>query len=325
MENVLVTGGAGYVGSTLVPMLLEKGYKVSIFDKMLFENNHYSLLSPVQGHSLTQHPNFGEFIKGDTRDERKIKEAVKSKDYVVHLAAIVGAPACNKDKEFAYGTNVNGTKNIINNLSKNQKMIFASTGSVYGKVELMCSEDSPLNPQSIYGTSKLEAERMSLEKGAIAYRFATAFGLAPRLRTDLMPNDFTQKLVNNHALDIFESNARRTFIHVNDIARSYVFGIENFDKMSGEAYNVGNESMNLTKKELATKIGDKVKEKIGTNIRIWNEEGRKDPDQRDYEVSYEKIKSVGRGFTPKISLEEGIEELINFFSLYEVKNPFSNV
>jgi len=325
MEKVLVTGGAGYVGSTLVPMLLEKGYKTSVLDKMLFENNHYSLLSPVQGHSLTQHPNFDKFIKGDTRDENLIKDSIKDKDYIIHLAAIVGAPACNKDKNLAYSINVEGTKNITKNLSKNQRMVFASTGSVYGKVELMCSEDSSLNPQSLYGSSKLEAEKLSLEKGAVAYRFATAFGLAPRLRTDLMPNDFTQKLVNNRALDIFESNARRTFIHVNDIASSYVFAIENFEEMSGQAYNVGNESMNLTKMDLAKKIQLKIKELLGFDTRIWSEEGRKDPDQRDYEVSYEKVQSVRRGFAPKISLEEGIEELINFFSLYELKNPFSNV
>ena len=158
MKKILVTGGAGYIGSTLVPMLLQEGYEVSIIDNLLYENNHSFFLTPVDGTTLLRHPNFKKFVKGDIRNVEQIKEALENQDYIIHLAAIVGAPACNKNPELAKTTHIDGTRNILNNMTSNQKLIFASTGSNYGKVDGICYEDTPLNPLTLYGKTKTEAE-----------------------------------------------------------------------------------------------------------------------------------------------------------------------
>ncbi|MFA5953751.1 MAG: NAD(P)-dependent oxidoreductase [Candidatus Pacearchaeota archaeon] len=322
-ERVLVTGGAGYAGAVLVPMLLDKGYNVIVLDKMIHENSYNFLLSNQGGHNLLSNPNF-KFFKGDIRDTGLIKKLITEVDSIIHLAAIVGEPAARRNKFETEDINVNGTKNIIDNLSKNQKIIFASTGSVYGQVDEMCLESTAPNPLGIYGNTKLQAEQMVLNYGGTAYRFATAFGLSPRLRIDLLPNDFTNKLVNQRSIDLYEVNARRTFIHVTDMARSYLFALENYKNMQGEPYNLGNESMNLTKIDLARKISKEIKGILGFEPRIWENEGEKDPDQRDYEVSYKKIQSINKGFYTEVGLEKGIQELVRFFSNFQQKNPFTN-
>jgi len=328
IKNVLVTGGAGYIGSTLVPMLLDSGYKVTVFDMLLYENNHQFFLTPFNGTTILRHPNFKGFIKGDIRNIETVRKAVKDQDFIIHLAAIVGAPACNKNPELAKTTHIDGTRNILQSMAPNQKLVFASTGSNYGKVDGICYEDTPLNPLSLYGTTKTEAERMVLEAGHVGYRFATAFGLSPRLRLDLLLNDFSHRMTQDRHLDVYEANVRRTFIHVSDIARALIFAIENYDSMKGQAYNIGNESMNISKGKVAEVIKKIIEEKCGCKVNLWTEEGdsRFDPDKRDYEVSYEKIQKVGSGFKTKISLEEGIGELVEYFAkAFELKNPYSNV
>jgi len=325
MERVLVTGGAGYVGSVLVPKLLEDNYKVTILDNFIHENSYAGLTSRVQGKSILNHPNFEKVIYGDVRDKRVAKSALEGKDYIIHLAAIVGAPACDKNKELASSTNLEGTLNLLSLKDKNQRFIFASTGSNYGKVDGICTEESPLNPLTVYGISKTKAEGRVLEEGGVAYRFATAFGVSPRFRLDLLPNDFANRLVNQRHLDIYEADVKRTFIHVSDMTRAFIFGIENFDSMKNNAFNVGDESMNLSKRDVADKISKKVKESLGFEPYVWYNAEGEDPDKRDYHVSYKKIKGISDGFSTEVNFDEGIEELINFIPLIKFKNPFSNV
>jgi nucleoside-diphosphate-sugar epimerase len=328
MKKILVTGGAGYIGSTLVPMLLQEGYEVSIIDNLLYENNHSFFLTPVDGTTLLRHPNFKKFVKGDIRNVEQIKEALENQDYIIHLAAIVGAPACNKNPELAKTTHIDGTRNILNNMTSNQKLIFASTGSNYGKVDGICYEDTPLNPLTLYGKTKTEAEKMILDSGHVGYRFATAFGLSPRLRMDLLLNDFSHRMTKNRHLDVYESNAKRTFIHVQDIARALIFAIENYEEMAGQVYNVGDEVMNVTKGGAAELIKAVIKKQLDVNVNLWTEKGdsRFDPDKRDYEVSYAKIQNVASGFNTTISFDEGVDELVEYYTkAFELKNPYSNI
>lgn len=307
--NVLVTGGAGYVGSVLVPKLLEKGYKVRVVDNMMY--GVPSLLP------CFINPNF-EFIRGDVRDEKVMREALEGADVIIHLAAIVGAPACQRDEKLAWEVNYEATALLDELRDKDQTVIFASTGSVYGKVDGICTEETPINPLSTYGVTKARAEERLLSSGnVIVYRFATAFGLSPRLRLDLLPNDFTFQAVKNRSLIVYERHFRRTFIHVTDMARAFLFALENMDKMRDEVYNVGNESMNYTKEEVALKIKEKV------DFYLYFADIGSDPDKRDYEVSYEKIRRLG--FETKVTMDQGIDELIRGFQMLTLRTPYRNV
>ncbi|OGG72643.1 epimerase [Candidatus Kaiserbacteria bacterium RIFCSPLOWO2_01_FULL_53_17] len=308
--KILVTGGAGYIGSVLVPELLKAGHKVRVLDSLIYNQN------PLLLHFIDE--NF-EFIKDDIRNVEAVKKAVAGVDVIIHLAAIVGAPACKRDPKLAEEVNYTGTVNIVNACTDSQKFFFASTGSVYGKVEGICTEDIPTNPLSEYGDTKLRAEQAVMQAGnAIAYRFATAFGLAPRLRLDLLPNDFVAKALREKYLLIYDKDFKRTFVHVRDIVRAYIFGIEHFDAMKNEVYNVGSEKMNRTKEEIA----NLVRERIPFEIE-YAEKGIPDPDQRDYEVSYQKI--ARHGFDTEISLEKGIQELIDGLNALPEQGRFSNV
>ncbi len=293
--KILVTGGAGYIGSVLVPELLKKKHQMRVLDSLIYHEN------PLLGHFMED--GF-DFIKGDVRDVETVEKAVEGVDVIIHLAAIVGAPACKKNPRLAEEVNYQGTVNINIARTKNQKMFFASTGSVYGKVEGICSETSETNPLSEYGTTKLRAEQAVMKSGnAIAYRFATAYGLAPRMRLDLLPNDFVATAIRTKNLIVYDKDFMRTFVHVRDIARAYLFGIENFAKMKNQVYNIGSEKMNKTKGDIAEMIRAKVPVEI-----FYASKGIPDPDQRDYEVSYAKISK--HGFQPKISFDKGIDELI---------------
>ena len=308
--KILVTGGAGYVGSVLIPELLKKGHEVRVLDNLMYAQA--SLLP------FFIDDNF-EFIKGDIRDSKTVKKAVDGVDMLIHLAAIVGAPACKKDEKAAESINCQGTANLDNARDDSQKLIYASTGSVYGALREVCTEESPTKPLSIYGRTKLEAEKQVMQSdNVITYRFATGFGLSSRLRLDLLLNDFVLNALKNRYLVIYDKDFKRTFIHVKDMVRSYIFGIEHFDRLKNEIYNVGSEKMNYTKEEIA----EILKEKIDLEL-YYADNGIPDPDQRNYEVSYQKIRD--NGFETIISLEEGIEEIIKGSQMLYFKNPYSNV
>lgn len=308
--KVLVTGGAGYVGSVLIPHLLERGYKVRVLDSLM----HGGLgLLP---HCLN--PNF-EFIRGDIRDPEAVRDAVWDADVIIHLAAIVGYPACKKNAQLAEEVNLGGTLNLDRARSKSQMMIFASTGSNYGHVpEGICTEETPLNPLTLYGVTKTEAEKRLLESGnVIVYRFATAFGLSPRLRLDLMINDFVYQAVVNRQLIVYEKEFRRTFIHVRDMAQSFLFAIDHAAQTRDGVFNVGSESVNLTKEDVALMIREKV------NYFLHFADIDKDEDQRNYSVSFSRIRNLG--FELTVSVEQGIDELMRGFQLISIPNPYSNV
>lgn len=308
--KILVTGGAGYVGSVLVPELLSAGHQVRVLDNLMFGGQ--SLLP------FFAHPHF-EFVKGDILDEATVRQCVKDADVIIHLAAIVGYPACKKDPNLAKDVNVFGSRIIDRARSKSQPVLFASTGSNYGAlVGDVCTEETPLNPLTIYGQTKTQAEQSFLDSGSvICYRFATAFGLSPRLRLDLLVNDFVYKAMKERNLIIYEKTYKRTFIHVRDIARSFMFALENLDTMMDNVYNVGSESMNYSKEEVALKIKEKI------DFYLHFADIGKDEDQRNYEVSYKKINSLG--FETTVDLDQGIEELMRGYQVIEVRNPYSNV
>lgn len=308
--KILITGGAGYIGTSLIPMLLSRGDDVTVFDSLLFGGN---ALIP-----FFRFNNF-HFIKGDVRDKAALAEAVAGKDIIIHLAAIVGFPACRENPSLAYSTNVEGAQNLVDVVSPSQFVLVGSTGSNYGALEdAMCTEETPLNPLSIYGKTKTEAERIIMEKGdATAYRFATAFGISPRLRLDLLVNDLTYQAVKQKYLVVYEAHFMRTFIHVHDIARSFVFAIDHMREMKGEVYNMGNESMNASKKDIC----DMIEQKTGAYVHYAGV--GEDADKRNYTVSYKKVRDVG--FETTVTIEDGIDELIRAFAAVKVTNPFTNI
>lgn len=301
VEKILVTGGAGYAGAILVDKLLDEQYKVRVLDNLMYgQSCHLPFFI---------NKNF-EFIWGDIRDEKTVSNALKDVDIILHLAAAVGAPFCSSNPKLAKEINVEGTKNLNSLRSNNQPLIYASTGSNYGKLDELCTEKSPLNPTSIYAKTKCQAEKETLDKGnAVALRFATAFGVSPRFRYDsLLINDFVYQACRTKQLVVYEADAKRTFIHVRDMVDSYLFTLNNLDKMRDEIFNVGSEKMNCSKKDIALKIKEKVP------LHLFFAEIAEDEDKRNYVVSYEKIRKIGIGFETKISLDEGIEELINAFT-----------
>lgn len=307
--KVLVTGGAGYVGTTLVPQLIVKNYDVTVFDNLLFGGDY---ILP-----FFRYRNFN-FIEGDIRDEDAVWNACKSADIIIHLAAIVGYPACRKEPDLAKSVNIDGTRNIIKATSRNQIIIYASTGSNYGAVEDICTEETPLNPLSLYGQTKTLAEKMLMEdRTTIGYRFATAFGVSPRMRLDLLINDFTYKAITQGYMVVYESHFMRTFIHVHDMGRAFIFGIENQDKMKNNIFNVGSETMNYSKKDICEMI------KSQTDFYVHYADIGEDQDKRNYVVSYNKINNLGYNTT--ITVEEGISELVRALKAVKFKTPYSNV
>lgn len=308
-KKVLVTGGAGCVGTTLVGQLLKAGYKVRVVDNLMYGG--MGLLSYFID------PNF-ELMIGDIRDKQVISKALKGMDAIIHLAAIVGYPACDKYPNEAQDINFKATKQLNDLRGKKQLFIFASTGSNYGHVESgLCNEDTPLAPLTIYGKTKTKAEEAIIKTdNVIIYRFATAFGLSPRLRLDLMINDFTFQALKTKHLVVYEKDYRRTFIHVRDMSSSLIFALENASKMVGEAYNVGDESMNMTKEDVVKILLNKL------DFVVNFTDSGKDPDQRNYAVDYSKIKKLG--YKTGVSVEKGIDEIIRAFKAVSIKNPYSN-
>lgn len=310
-SKVLVTGGAGYVGSVLIPMLLDNGYQVCCVDNLLYRHN--SLLFNFRN------PHF-EFVRGDVRREEVLKSTLEGIEYIVHLAALVGDPACKRDPESAQSINFEATKKLNDLRSKAQKIIFASTGSVYGHIPKgLCTEETPTNPISIYAITKLAAEKEIEKKGNyVIYRFATAFGLSHRPRLDLMINDFVYKALYHKFMIVYEKSFKRTFIHVYDMARSLMYAIDHFEKMKDQIYNVGNEGLNFTKADIVSKIQEHI-----PDFYVKYADGMLDTDQRNYAVDYSKIRS--KGFETTVAVDDGVQELIRGYKTLLIHNPFSNV
>lgn len=309
--QILVTGGAGYIGTTLVPLLLERGYGVRVIDNLM-NNNGLGLLPAFRNPQL-------EFVNADIRDAASVRSALADCDAIIHLAAIVGFPACRKDPDLARAVNVDGTKVIADLAGSERLVLFGSTGSNYGAVtDELCTEETPLNPVSLYGRTKVEAERHLLERcNTIAYRFATAFGVSPRLRLDLLINDFVYTALKMRYLVVYESHFLRSFIHVHDIARSFLFAIDHSERMRGEIYNVGSESLNFSKAEVCDLIQKR------TPYYLHFADVDEDADKRNYAVSYKKMRSLG--YETSVTVDEGIDELVRSFAAIEIRNPFSNV
>ena len=308
--RILVTGGAGYLGTVLTARLLEAGHDVTVFDSL---RHGGAALLPFFERSRFR------FVRGDVRDRAAIDGAVRWADAVVHLAAIVGYPACLKWPELARETNVDGTRNVVAALSSPQILVYASSGSNYGKLETTCTEESPVQPISLYAMTKSDAEQAALSHPrATALRFATGFGVSPRIRMDLLVNDFVYRAVVDKQLIVYERHFRRTFIHVRDMARSVLFALDHIDAMAGQPFNGGDESLNLTKEQIALA----VREHVPYYLHFSDDEGH-DLDARDYEVSYERIR--GLGFETGVTLEEGIRELIRVVQVIDRSTPYSNL
>ncbi len=309
--NILVTGGAGYLGSILVPELLKLGHKVTVLDTFMFGQNSLADVCFMDNFNV---------VRGDARDVNLLKKLTKDIDIVIPLAALVGAPLCNRDEIGTITINRDAIETLCKVLSKEQRILMPVTNSGYGIGQdgVYCTEETPLNPISTYGKTKVEAEEIILQReNSISFRLATVFGMSPRMRLDLLVNDFTYRAVKDGFIVIFEGHFKRNYIHIRDVARAFIHGIDNFDKMKGEAYNVGLSDANLSKLELCAKIKEHI-----PNFTIMEAEIGKDPDQRNYIVSNDKIEATG--FYPQFSLDMGIKELIKGYTIIN-NSKFSNV
>jgi nucleoside-diphosphate-sugar epimerase len=301
--KILITGGAGYLGSVIVGKMLKAGYEVIVLDKLLF--NQTSLLQ------YTSNPNF-KFIYGDVRNESLLEKLCKEADVIIPLAAIVGFPACATDPKLAKEINFQQIVNIVkftNGMGK--KILYPNTNSGYGIAEgqTECTEESPLNPISIYGQTKCEAENFLITStNAIIFRLATVFGISPRMRTDLLVNDFVYKSITDKYIVVFEKTFKRNFIHIEDVASAFLFMLENYDTYKGEVFNVGLSSANLSKQELLEKIQSHVKD-----FAVSYNDFYEDPDKRNYIVSNEKIEATG--WKPEWDLDRGIKQLIQGYQM----------
>ncbi|MFT3975880.1 MAG: SDR family oxidoreductase [Sphingomonas bacterium] len=308
---ILVTGAAGYIGCILIPKLLDAGHKVIALDT-------YSRGDTTLAH-VASNPNF-EPVRGDARDAQILNELVSKADIAIPLAALVGAPLCKQDPIAATTTNLDAIVTLLGLMSKDQRILYPTTNSGYGigQKGVFCTEETPLNPVSLYGVTKVDAEKAILDRGnGITLRLATVFGMAPRMRLDLLVNDFTYRAVNDRAVVIFEGEAKRNYIHVRDVAKAFIHAIDNYEAMNGEPYNVGLSSANLSKLELCDRIREYVPGFVSLTAPIGE-----DPDKRDYIVSNEKIEKTG--WLPDHTLDMGIQELIRGYRMLR-NGRYSNV
>ena len=308
---ILVTGGAGYIGSVLVPQLLSEGHSVIVIDNFMYQQA--TLLDCCSDKKLT-------LIRGDVRNEKLLAEALKRSDVIFPLACYTGAPLCEKFPSEAQSVNLDAVKAILRLRSSQQRVIFPTTNSGYGIGEKnkLCDEKTPLRPISLYGRLKSEAEKAVLDaKNSITFRFATAFGASPRMRLDLLVNDFVYRAVQDGFLILFQGHFRRNYLHVRDATRAFLHALSHFDPMKNEPYNVGLSDCNISKRELC----EEIKKQIPRFYFVEAEIGE-DPDQRDYIVSNEKIERTG--FKPQFSLKQGIEELIKTYQVVR-RSHYANV
>ena len=303
MTNVLVTGGAGYLGSTLVPALLERGFAVTVVDNFMYGQDSLA--------AVCYHPGFS-LVRGDVRSMDTMRPLVARADIIIPLAARVGAPLCDRDPVAATSTNLQAIADMLDHLSRDQMVLLPVTNSGYGigQAGTVCTEESPIRPISLYGRNKVEAERVLLDRHplAVSFRLATVFGMSPRMRLDLLVNDFTYRACSDRFIVLFESHFKRNFIHVRDVTRAFLHGIDNFSAMKGQIYNVGLSEANLSKLELCECIQRQVPSFVFVESPIGA-----DPDQRDYIVSNEKVE--GTGYCPAVSLDDGIRELIKGYAM----------
>jgi nucleoside-diphosphate-sugar epimerase len=300
--KILITGGAGYIGSVLTPTLLAQGHEVTVLDNFYFNQN--SLLDCCQYEKF-------QIIRGDCRDEALLKKLVPGADLIIPLAALVGVPLCNTDQVATRTTNQEAVEMLCRLASPAQRMIMPVTNSGYGIGEKgkFCTEESPLRPISTYGVTKVKAEEAVLGRGnSISFRLATVFGVAPRMRMDLLVNDFVYRAMNDRAVVIFEGHFKRNYIHIRDVVRVFLHGMANFDSMKGRPYNVGLDDANLSKVELCEVIRKHLPKFVFLEAPIGE-----DPDKRDYIVSNARLASTG--FKPEWSLDRGIQELIKAYTI----------
>ena len=300
-KKILITGGAGYIGSMLATKLVYLGYDITVIDLLKYSSTSLNHLHLYKNFKL---------IVGDVRNKSLIKKEIERNEFVIPLAALVGAPLCEKNKKEAVSVNLDSIKLLMNYTSKKNKIIYLTSNSGYGigKNNKFCDEKSPLNPISLYGTTKVKAEKIVIKfQNAICFRLATVFGYSYRMRTDLLVNNFVFNSIKKRELKLFEPHFRRNFIHVKDVVDAIVYSIKNFNRLKSNIYNLGLSSANISKYMLAKKVKRKLK-----YLKIKIIKNKKDPDQRDYYVSNKKIEK--KGFKAKIKIERGIDELINVFN-----------
>lgn len=309
--KILVTGAAGYLGSILTPSLLQEGYEVIAMDNFMYQQS--SLLD------CCYHPKL-QIVRGDVRERDLLSKYIRKADLMIPLACFTGAPLCARDPIGARTTNLDAIQLLLELRSKNQRILFPTTNSGYGigDKERACDEKSPLRPISLYGKLKVQAEEEVLNAGnAITLRLATVFGISPRMRLDLLVNDFVYRAVHDGFLVLFEAHFRRNYIHVRDVARAFIHSIKNFDAMKDEPYNVGLSDCNISKKQLCEEIKKQL-----PNFYFVEANVGEDPDKRDYVISNAKIERTG--FQPQFSLKDGIEELIKGYQVIK-RREYSNV
>jgi nucleoside-diphosphate-sugar epimerase len=286
--KILITGGAGFKGCVIADALLDQGHEVTIFDVLRYG----------EGPGMGLLKRGARVVRGDVTRIEQLAPEVARHDAVIHLAALVGFPLCDAEPRLAEEVNVGGTKNLVSLMHPGQLLVYASTGSVYGRVEGLCTEDQLPTPLTLYGRTKLEAERIATDFGGVSLRFATLFGVSPCMRFDLMINAFVYRAIHIGWMVLYQADDRRSFLDVSDAADSYVFALENYAEMAGKVFNVGDPKLNLTKRDVVEAVSAHFP------MRVVYEDVRADPDQRNYEVSFDRIRQLG--FKSSVPLDASI-------------------
>jgi len=309
--KIVITGGAGYLGSVLTPELLKLGHEVTVVDAFLFRQTSLSECCAYDTFSV---------VRGDCRQEKLMRKVTADADLVIPLAALVGAPLCSRDESGAISVNQGAVELLCSILRPEQRIIFPTTNSGYGIGEKgkFCTEETPLKPISLYGVTKVKAEEAVLKRGnSVTFRLATVFGMAPRMRLDLLVNDFVYRAVHDRAILIFEGHFQRNYIHIRDVVRAFIHAIDHFEAMNGKPYNIGLDDANISKLELCAEIKKQLPEFVYVEAPIGE-----DPDKRDYIVSNERI--LKTGFRPEWGLQRGIRELIKGYTILR-NSVYANV